>query len=168
SSSRRHPGSAAAGQKPSPSPLSRERLPGPLRRRRVFLRCFPCLAEGHRQQLRDETGKASRPTFALHDPYLVFAHIVTGAAQTGSDDRDEIARRQPAAAEAARKLRQVLRGKCAFEFCQRSPRQAEPVFTSIQNCGHLAAPPVRAHVYTAVKVTGPADSSAISKVTSPS
>src|SRR5690606_19677027 len=88
-------------------------------------------------------------------------------AQARTQDPDEIARGKPAAREALDQLAEIVHGKGRLQLRERAQRQAQPVFAPVKPRGDLAAAPVGRHGATA-KVTGPADSSATSKVTSPS
>ena len=80
---------------------------------------------------------------------------------------DHVQRRQPPAREALDQRAEIVGSVGRFQFRQRAERQAEPVLLSVEFGGDLAAAPVGRHGAT-VKLMGPADSSAISKVTSPS
>src|SRR5690606_27768787 len=69
---------------------------------------------------------------------------------------------------------QVVGAVGRLQLGQGAQRQAQPVLAPVQNGGDLAAVPVDQHLTvpprhaSAVKTTAPADSSAISNVTSPS
>src|SRR5690606_12230594 len=62
---------------------------------------------------------------------------------------------------------EIVGAECRLQFRQRAERQAKAALLTVQDSGRLAAPSVGRHG-AAAKLTGPADSSAISNVTSPS
>ena len=62
-----------------------------------------------------------------------------GAAQAAADDRDEIARRQPALLELAREIDEIAGAEILLELGERAERQTQPVRLAAEARLDLAA-----------------------------
>ena len=74
-------------------------------------------------QLRGDAHIALRAAIDRMARDLVVAHRFAGAAQAGADDAHQIARLQPAGAEALGQRHQIVGAEGVFQFGQRAERQ---------------------------------------------
>src|SRR5690606_13630128 len=125
------------------------------------------LAERDGQKIGNDARKAHGAVLALHHAHLRIGQLIAAAPQPRSDDPRHIPGGEPAAGKALDQRIDVLGCENRLEFGQRPKGQAETIVLPVQSRADLATPAIDRHAAPA-KLTDPADSSAISNVTSPS
>src|SRR5262249_3422598 len=152
-------------------------------------RCRPCLRplrlagvrgdvrpfprKGRHQQLADKHGKAGNSALDTDGRHLLIRQQIAAAAKPGGDDADHVGSLEPARGKARCEPAEIVDGKGGLQFRQRAERQAENAPFTIDLGLDLAATAIGADAgaghphHSAPKLMAPADSSAISKVTSP-
>ena len=117
--------------------------------------------------MEDATG--SIPSVSGKVRHIRIAHIMTATAQGDRQEPHQLPARQAARTEALRESHEILDAECLLQFGESTERQTKGVAFVAQLQGDLTAPFVRHddNPHRATKVRAPADSKAISKVTSP-
>src|SRR5690606_32756004 len=95
-------------------------------------------------------------------------NFCSAAPQPRANDADGVGRAEPPFLETLGEGEHVRVAQCVFEFGERTERQAKAIGLAVENGFNLSTMRIDHAHYSGVKVSSPADSSEISKASSPS